>query len=95
MKHSDLPDAVPVVTIVGPAQAAAQRLRLVGVEPLDARALQRREHVGVQLRRGSSTERRRAGALARLAHQPPVRAAVVQQGAPGVLHEFFRHGPLG
>ena len=32
LKHSDLPDAVPVVTIVGPPSAASQRLGLVGVE---------------------------------------------------------------
>ena len=80
MKHIDLPEAVPVVTIVGP-RCGLERVGLVGVQALDAHPRERREHVGMQLR-GGVDEPRTPGSFVGLAHQPAVLAPRVQQRAP-------------
>ena len=49
-KHSDLPDAVPVVTIVGPLPRGLERLGLVAPEEVDAARAQRR-----RARRGAAS----------------------------------------
>ena len=77
-----------------PRPSRPQGALLMRVESLDAHAREAAEEIGVQLA-GQVHETRRAGTLARLAHQPSIGAAVIQQCAPRVLHEFFGHGPLG
>ncbi len=60
-----------------------QGLGLVAVQPLDPDPSERREHVRVQLR-GEVHQLRFAWPLTRFAHQPLVRAALVQERAPGL-----------
>ena len=48
-KHSDLPEAVPVVTIVGAVERAQQGVSLVHVERVDAGALERVVNARVEL----------------------------------------------
>ena len=83
MKHSDLPDAVPVVTIVGPAQAACSACAWCDHSAPIPAAAQRAQQRRVQLVRERLGDRG-ARALEGLAHEPLVGAAEVQQGAPGV-----------
>jgi hypothetical protein len=65
-----------------------QGLGLMGVQPLDPDPIERREHVRVQLR-GQIDQLRPAGAFARLAHEPLVRAALVQERGPRLDLAFF------
>ena len=84
LKHSDLPDAVPVVTIVGPAQARLERLGLVGVERVDPGARRAPSRTAGCRSSGIGDEPRLAGALERLAHEALVRAPGVEQLGPGL-----------
>ena len=92
MKHSDLPDAVPVVTIVGPSHALLQRLGLVRVQLLDPGGGERVAQRRVQLV-GHRDERRLARALVRLAHEAPVVQAGLQQLGPRLGLSGCGHPP--
>ena len=65
-------------------------LCLVGVEALDLKARERREHLGVQLLRGLD-QLGAARPFARLAHEPAVHARLVEQRAPGLDRALQGH----
>ena len=65
----------------GAGPRALERLRLMGVEALDARRRERALELGMQVARELG-ERRFAGALERLAHEAPVRAPGVEEAGP-------------
>ena len=83
LKHSDLPEAVPVVTIVGPSQAACSASRLMGVQPLDPQpAASAAEHVRVQLRAGARRAAPGPGPSCASRTSRPSSRPCVQQRAP-------------
>ncbi len=64
-----------------PGPGGVQRLRLMGVQPLDPDPLERRQHIWVQLR-GWIHQLHPSGSIMRLAHEALVRAPLIQQSAP-------------
>ena len=74
-----------------PFPGLVDRLQLMRVQALDAHRLQRRPHVGVQLRRGGQRPRP-ARAFARLGDQPSVLAGRVEQRAPRLDLALDGHG---
>ena len=83
-KHSDLPDAVPVVTIVVALPRRLERLRLVAPEEVDPAPRAAPPRTSGCSSAGSSTMLREARVLHRLAHEPLVRAPALQQLVPGL-----------
>jgi len=63
----------------------------VGVEALDPGAREARDYIGVQLI-GDGNEASLAGPFARLAHEPPVLAPLLQQAGPRLDCARHRHG---
>ena len=93
LKHSDLPDAVPVVTIVGPAR------RRAAPAPGGSRGARCPPRASAASTSGWSSggrldERGRGSArsLRGFAHQPPVLASLVQQRAPRLGCAVEGHG---
>ncbi len=73
-----------------PVPGGVDRLRLMGVEAFDLQAGERVEHFGVQLC-GGVDQLRLTRSFARLAHEPSIRARLVEQRAPGLDRALQGH----
>ena len=91
-KHSDLPDAVPVVTIVGPAQAACSASAWWEYSRSIPRAASASRDAGVQLL-GQRDRAAGPAVLRRLHHEPLVLAAGPEQLVPGLDVSDDGHSP--